>query len=56
MSMDSRENTGFGDDADIMAAVDCSDGEATFIIADVSREHAWISTKVFSMVYLREWQ
>ena len=55
MSTDSVDNDGT-DNADIMAAVDLSDGEAIFIIADVSREHAWISTNVSDVVYLRNWQ
>ena len=41
--------------AEVMAAVDSSSTRAEFVIADVSRDDAWLSVPVSEAPSLREW-
>ncbi|ELY94014.1 hypothetical protein C482_18869 [Natrialba chahannaoensis JCM 10990] len=45
-----------GTDSDVVAAIDEIDGEAQFIIADIARDDAWLSTTPSSAAELEQWR
>lgn len=42
-------------DAEVMASVDASDRRPEFVIADISREDAWVSVREADAPILEEW-
>jgi hypothetical protein len=44
-----------GDSPDIMASIDSSSSRSELVIADVSRENAWVSVDETDATILEEW-
>lgn len=43
-------------DAEVMASVDAAPGRTELVIADVSRDDAWLSVRVADAPLLRDWR
>lgn len=44
-----------GSDAEVMASIDGSAGSSSYIIADISRDDAWLSVRQSDAPVLAEW-
>jgi len=44
------------DEREIVAAVDEADGTARFVVADIARDEAWLSTPERDALSLDEWR
>ena len=45
-----------GEGSDVMAAVDDGSGAAEFVIADISRDGAWVSVQLTDATGLDDWR